>query len=59
MISTHLCLHYNQNWQLFFHHLKLQKDPDPGFGSGSEIPDLQLEEPDPDQKLLILDQEHC
>ena len=42
----------------FFHHLKLQKDPDPGSGSGygSEIPDFQLEDPDP--KLLISDPEH-
>jgi len=57
-ISTHLWLHNNQNWQLFFHHLKLQKDPDPWSGSGSEIPDFQFENPDPDPKSLISDPEH-
>jgi len=38
----------------FFHHLKLQKDPDPG----SEISDFQFEDPDPDPKLLTSDPEH-
>jgi len=42
----------------FFHHIKLQKDPDPG--SGSKIPDFQLKDPDPnpDPKLLISEPEH-
>jgi len=50
-ISTHLCLHNNQNWQLFFTISSYRTE-----GSGSEIPDLQSEDPDP--KLLISDPEH-
>jgi len=61
--STDLCLHINQNWQLFFTISSSQKYPDPesgsGSGSGSEIPDLQFENSDPDPKLLISDPEHC
>ena len=35
----------------------LKKDPDPGSGSGSIIPDFQFKNPDP--KFMISDPQHC
>jgi len=54
-----LCLHIDQNRELFFTISSSQKDPDPDLDPDPDPKFLiQYEDPDPDPKIFISDPEH-